>query len=440
MFNDKKNLLTILFAILTFATVFYVFAAGNSEFQQTIMLAQCSDSIDNDGDDFVDFPADPGCSSVYDNDESNTLNTVPGQSTGVPVNWFNASVGSASITGLAAPGATVILRKNNIFFGITKADEIGRFSFLFNNLELGENTFLLDYEDAEKNHSSIVVVPVNIRPIVELNLFLPPIIKPIKDEFNIDEPVIIFGKSVPNADIILIVRSENELIYKSVVDSFGAYVFEIPAAALEPGVHLAEAKAVINGQESFYSRAVGFAVKGKTDQPVSQDSESEVVAKEVVPKKVAVKIETPVSENRVGDTEKPEYVRLKDVLDSNISSERQKILIEAHDRTSGLDQFEIKIDDGPIQRLPAADSLIYTTLPLNPGLHKITVTAIDRSGNSLEATHEFVIQGNQPIRAAQLSVWQTIVQTASVHRCWLWLFLILYLLTFAGTAVYLLFR
>lgn len=32
---------------------------------------QCSDSVDNDGDGLVDFPADPGCTSATDNDETN---------------------------------------------------------------------------------------------------------------------------------------------------------------------------------------------------------------------------------------------------------------------------------------------------------------------------------------------------------------------------------
>lgn len=36
---------------------------------------QCNDNIDNDGDGRVDYPNDPGCSSLTDNDEYNTTNT-----------------------------------------------------------------------------------------------------------------------------------------------------------------------------------------------------------------------------------------------------------------------------------------------------------------------------------------------------------------------------
>lgn len=35
-----------------------------------VILAQCSDTLDNDGDLLVDYPADPDCSSAVDDDES----------------------------------------------------------------------------------------------------------------------------------------------------------------------------------------------------------------------------------------------------------------------------------------------------------------------------------------------------------------------------------
>jgi hypothetical protein len=35
------------------------------------VLSQCSDTLDNDGDTLIDFPADPGCSDANDNDETN---------------------------------------------------------------------------------------------------------------------------------------------------------------------------------------------------------------------------------------------------------------------------------------------------------------------------------------------------------------------------------
>ncbi len=42
------------------------------------LKAQCEDSVDNDNDGFVDFPADIGCTSAKDNDESNIILPVCG--------------------------------------------------------------------------------------------------------------------------------------------------------------------------------------------------------------------------------------------------------------------------------------------------------------------------------------------------------------------------
>ena len=55
-------------------------------------LAQCEDGIDNDGDNLIDFPADPGCTSTNDNDESD-------------VTPANVSINSTSVNG--TPGAPV---------------------------------------------------------------------------------------------------------------------------------------------------------------------------------------------------------------------------------------------------------------------------------------------------------------------------------------------
>jgi hypothetical protein len=432
MFKDKKNLLTILFAVLTFATFVYVFAAGGSEFELSIMPVQCSDSIDNDGDQLVDFPADPGCSSVYDNDESN----AQVQSTGIPVSIGNATInGSASITGFAAQGATVILKKNNVFYGITTADASGRFSFSFSNLETGANTFSLEYENADKQHSTVAVVPVNIGLTTELNLFLAPLIKINRPEFFQSEQIVISGVSIPNAGITLIVHSK-EQVYHGVSDALGFYSFEIPALDLELGSHVAEVSATLNGQESYYSQIVAFAVKEKAVTPVLSEKEPEVVVQDIVPKKDTVAVEPAPAV----DAELPEYVRIKELSNIDIPSGKVEFSIEAHDRISGLDRYEIKIDDGPVQSLPANDSLNYTTLPLNPGPHKITVKAIDRAGNFMEASEDFKIFGglySSKACAEKISVCQSLSQIIGMNcRRLLLIFLLLYLMTLVATAVY----
>ena len=43
---------------------------SNRAFEVRFIATQCSDGVDNDVDGFIDFPADPDCSSPGDNDES----------------------------------------------------------------------------------------------------------------------------------------------------------------------------------------------------------------------------------------------------------------------------------------------------------------------------------------------------------------------------------
>jgi len=61
---------------LTLDTTFALYctnAGGNSSSVNTTVTVypQCNDSYDNDGDTVWDFPSDPGCSSLTDNDETN---------------------------------------------------------------------------------------------------------------------------------------------------------------------------------------------------------------------------------------------------------------------------------------------------------------------------------------------------------------------------------
>lgn len=42
-----------------------------------VTVSQCSDSSDNDGDGLIDYPADPGCDSAVDDDETNVVASAP---------------------------------------------------------------------------------------------------------------------------------------------------------------------------------------------------------------------------------------------------------------------------------------------------------------------------------------------------------------------------
>lgn len=67
----KKTAIIFLFSALTAPFVVFADQTTLNVFVNNPSPVQCSDSIDNDGDTFVDFPADSGCVDANDNDETN---------------------------------------------------------------------------------------------------------------------------------------------------------------------------------------------------------------------------------------------------------------------------------------------------------------------------------------------------------------------------------
>jgi hypothetical protein len=71
------------------------------------------------------------------------------------------------------------------------------------------------------------------------------------------------------------------------------------------------------------------------------------------------------------------------------------LVLRASDKTSGLDRYEVKLDDR--EGVAVAPGELregeYTMAPVLPGDHKVTVKAIDRAGNAAEASRQFSIPG-----------------------------------------------
>ncbi|MGH8454650.1 MAG: hypothetical protein ACRES4_07550, partial [Nevskiales bacterium] len=61
----------LIFLIIAF-TALSLTACGAKSKSNDPVAAQCADAADNDGDTLIDFPADPGCASASDTDETDT--------------------------------------------------------------------------------------------------------------------------------------------------------------------------------------------------------------------------------------------------------------------------------------------------------------------------------------------------------------------------------
>jgi hypothetical protein len=96
------------------------------------------------------------------------------------------------------------------------------------------------------------------------------------------------------------------------------------------------------------------------------------------------------------DTEKPDYFRLKEIERPDPTEPRAKFSLEANDKTSGIDHYEIQIDDQPIESWEKTE--IYQTSVQNPGKHILIVKAVDKAGNFLADSAEFEIKPLEPPR------------------------------------------
>jgi len=72
-----------------------------------------------------------------------------------------------------------------------------------------------------------------------------------------------------------------------------------------------------------------------------------------------------------------------------------KAMLQATDTTSGIDHFEVKINDHDTITIPL-DQVVngaYTLPPLLPGDYKALFRAVDKAGNAAELTRQFSIEG-----------------------------------------------
>jgi hypothetical protein len=90
------------------------------------------------------------------------------------------------------------------------------------------------------------------------------------------------------------------------------------------------------------------------------------------------------------DTEKPEYINIKQIINQG-DSEKGQFSFDSKDATSGVDKYEITIDGMTPEVLHDSDGNIYTTPSLDVGSHTLEVRAIDKAGNFITTTQKFSI-------------------------------------------------
>ena len=96
------------------------------------------------------------------------------------------------------------------------------------------------------------------------------------------------------------------------------------------------------------------------------------------------------------DTEKPTRFEISEVERKDQTDPRAKFVFDAKDETSGIDHYEIQIDNKSPQIWQDDGSHRYETPILRPGKHTLIAKAVDKAGNSLANSAEFVVEALEP--------------------------------------------
>jgi hypothetical protein len=96
------------------------------------------------------------------------------------------------------------------------------------------------------------------------------------------------------------------------------------------------------------------------------------------------------------DTEPPSELNVEVLDRTDLTNPRVKLLIDGQDAASGIDQYEIVIDDGEPIVWQNDGSGVFESPALAPGNRTIVVTAVDRAGNKTASTVQVKVSQLDP--------------------------------------------
>lgn len=92
------------------------------------------------------------------------------------------------------------------------------------------------------------------------------------------------------------------------------------------------------------------------------------------------------------DTAKPDFLKITEVPRPDLTEPKAEFILEAKDSTSGIDHYEIQADRGESKVWSDDGTHTYLTPALESGKHILIVKAVDKAGNFLTESAEFIVE------------------------------------------------
>lgn len=177
-------------------------------------------------------------------------------------------VTSVIFSGRAYPQSSVTLLKDAQIATTTIAGEDANFQISISGLSGGNYIFSLYSEDKAGRRSNLLTFQVSVTQGATTSvtgIFIAPTISVDKSTVKRGDNIAIFGQSVPHADIVILVNSEEDFFAKTISDNSGAYLYNFDTSVLEYGSHSTKSKASIGNQLiSSFGYLVSFTVGTET--------------------------------------------------------------------------------------------------------------------------------------------------------------------------------
>lgn len=96
------------------------------------------------------------------------------------------------------------------------------------------------------------------------------------------------------------------------------------------------------------------------------------------------------------DTEKPNRFEITEVKREDLTNPHVQFVFDAEDDTSGIDHYEVRIDNQNPEIWQDDGGHIYETAAIEPGKHTLLAKAVDKAGNSLATFVDFFVEALEP--------------------------------------------
>ncbi len=196
-----------------------------------------------------------------------TTTTILGGGGGGGGGGIPTQTGQVIFTGRAYPESKVTLLKDAQIVAKTVSGADANFEITLTNVTAGSYIFSVYSEDNKDNRSSLLTFPLTLSDGVIIKvtgIFISPTIDVDKSEVKKGEVIKIFGQSIPDSDITIIINSDEEIYGKTKTDKIGAYLYNLDTVEVDMGDHLAKSRVTLEEEISSLSKTVGFKVGTKT--------------------------------------------------------------------------------------------------------------------------------------------------------------------------------